>query len=411
MLPRKRKLTTRGPFILADNPERAALLQLIRTALGTSYGIEAAGPSNILPDNLDWTKFSQLALDQGVAALVGHSLYLDPGNVPAELTDAFQIFVASQRTDNEKRSSAFTQVIDTLNQVDIPIIPIKGPLLAQTAYGDLALRTFWDFDFLFPSSTISGLTAALEALGFTREVTLSPRQMQAYWAYSGQAVFRRQTDELCLEPHTRLTPSTLAINLDYDGIWQRAFPANWRGAQILRLTPEDEFIMLCVHGAKEAWWKLKYIADLAFFVKSQPDLDWETVFEGARSQGILRLVTVALLVMERTLNYPVSPLFRTQENTDATARRLAINICNTQAHAMPVSIYNLSLYYLDLREKMSDKIRYVWRTLTTPREAHFNSILIPDRWFFLYIPVKVLHDGIALPLWKRLRPLFQRNHA
>lgn len=410
MPPRKRKLTVREPFSLADNPERGALLQLIRTALGLSSGAGAAGSSNILPDRLDWTKFSQLVLDQGVVALVGHSLDLAPGNIPAELTDAFQTFVASQRADNEKRSSAFAQIIGALNQADIQVIPIKGPLLAQTAYGDLGLRTFWDFDFLFPATKISELTDALEALGFVQEVILPARQMQAYWAYSGQAVFRRQADELCLEPHTCLTPSTLAIDLDYEGIWQRAFPANWRGTQILRLTPEDEFIMLCVHGAKEAWWKLKYIADLAFFLKSQPDLDWKTVFERARSQGLLRLVTVALLVMRKTLNYPIPSLFRTQGGKDATARKLAINICNAPFPGVPASIYNLSRYYLDLREKISDKIRYVWRTVTTPREAHFNSILIPDRWFFLYTPVKVLHDGIALPLWKRLRPLFQRNH-
>ncbi len=400
------RLDTTSTYLQHHNLEWKTLIASIRISLDLLAPQNADGkPSN----QCNWHYLAQLALDQGVTALLGNQFGGKSPAIPSDLADAADTFIDSLRADNEKRTSSFVEVAKSLQLADVPIIPIKGPLLAETAYGDLGCRVFWDFDFLFHKSKIQQLTTALEDIGFSQEVTLSPRQMEAYWAYSGQAVFRRTTDQMALEPHTRFTPATLAVNIDYGHMWNQAIHKEWRGINILTLTPEDEFILLCTHGAKESWCKLKYIADLAFFLRSQPNLNWEVILEHAHSQGILRMVLVAMTILEKMLNYPVPPIVLELKAKDTTTRKIAKQLCCTQAIRTPISVYKISSYQIASRERITNKFKYIWKTLTIPREKHYKSICIPDSWFFLYTPFKVLHDGIALPLWKLLRPILRRG--
>ena len=53
----------------------------------------------------------------------------------------------------------------------------------------------------------------------------------------------------------------------------------------------------------------------------------------------------------------------------------------------------------DHLERVRDKVKYVLRTLITPGHDHFRMILLPDKLFFLYMPIKLAHEVLVLPLW------------
>jgi hypothetical protein len=59
----------------------------------------------------------------------------------------------------------------------------------------------------------------------------------------------------------------------------------------------------------------------------------------------------------------------------------------------------VSRYYWEMRERPGDRVRCVWRTLTTPRFQHYRMIRLPDALFPGYVVVKVVHDYVLLPLW------------
>ena len=50
-------------------------------------------------------------------------------------------------------------------------------------------------------------------------------------------------------------------------------------------------------------------------------------------------------------------------------------------------------------------MRYLFRTVTTPREKHFLLMKLPDNLFFGYYPVKIVHDYVLLPVHKALKTL------
>ena len=66
-------------------------------------------------------------------------------------------------------------------------------------------------------------------------------------------------------------------------------------------------------------------------------------------------------------------------------------------------------FHWSMRERLGDRLRYVIRTVSQPRVQHFADIAFPDRFFFLYRPYRLLHDMIALPVWKIIKKLRNLN--
>jgi hypothetical protein len=68
------------------------------------------------------------------------------------------------------------------------------------------------------------------------------------------------------------------------------------------------------------------------------------------------------------------------------------------------SIFALSRFRLSRR----DRLRYVLRTVATPRTIHFKMVRLPPALFFLYVPLKLGHDYVAQPLWLTWRETLTR---
>jgi hypothetical protein len=63
---------------------------------------------------------------------------------------------------------------------------------------------------------------------------------------------------------------------------------------MMTLAPEDDLLILAIHGGKEMWWRLNWACDIAAFNESHPKLDWIAILERARAQGCLRMVLLAM---------------------------------------------------------------------------------------------------------------------
>src|ERR671920_588924 len=59
--------------------------------------------------------------------------------------------------------------------------------------------------------------------------------------------------------------------------------------------------------------------------------------------------------------------------------------------------------------------RYVARTWLLPSPHHVASVRLPHKLGFVYIPIKLAHDLLALPIWKAFRqalvPLERLSHV
>ena len=72
----------------------------------------------------------------------------------------------------------------------------------------------------------------------------------------------------------------------------------------------------------------------------------------------------------------------------------------------PPDPYRIDYFSLAIRERWSDKLRFVFRTAATPRTAHYEFIDLPDALNWLYVPIKLGLDYIATPVRNLVKRTF-----
>jgi hypothetical protein len=374
-------------------PEPRVLLLCARPTLDAEARAEIAA----LLDAVDWSVLVRTAEAHRVTALVLRRLAGIAG-VPPEIVAAGDSYLAKQAARNATLTRALKDVLVTLAGKGIAAIPFKGPVVAQLAYADPALRRYGDLDILVREKDAAAACDTLTASGFRGTAPLSPRQMRAFRRYSGQDIVFK--GDVAVEPHWALAPRTLSLEIDYQGLWARARQIDLDGQPLLCFGAEDLVTVLCLHGSKEQWTRLLWIADVAHMVAASPGLDWPTLLARAKAQGFLRMVLIALILVQEAVELPAA--VHDAIAADPVAHDLAERAASRlfEPDRADESIYTLSAFRRRMRERARDRIRYVLRTLTTPRDLHYSILPLPDGLFFLYTPIKLVHDYLLLPFWK-----------
>jgi predicted O-linked N-acetylglucosamine transferase (SPINDLY family) len=380
--------------------ELALLLRCARVVLDEE---DPPAIRHMLEKGVDWSKFAQKAVDHGLVGLAGQTLKgIAPDLVPADILDACDAVIAQTRSANQGLFDELARLMDAFAQAGIPAIPFKGPVLALKAYGDLGLRTFRDLDFLVQDADLSVAIGRLRELGYERQADLTDSQLEITHWIQGQEVMFREAGT-CIEPHTRLTSIRMALNIDHAGLWARARRTTVNGRVMLIMAPEDEFIVLAIHGGKELWWNIKWACDASAFLAAHPDLDWRAIMDRARSQGCLRMVLLAVALARAFFDARIPPAIIEVEHADSAISPMVGRIlASWQEEGVegPVTGKTVSLDRLRLHDGIFRQASYVARTWFLPGPHHAPLLSVPKQFRFLYVPVKVAHDVIALPLWR-----------
>lgn len=369
------------------------MLLCARPHAEAAYRAELEG----LLDAVDWTALVRLAETHRVTALVLRRLSAIPV-VPQEISEAGDTYLAKQAARNAMLTRALKEIVVALAAKGIPTIPFKGPVVARLAYGDPALRRYGDLDILVREKDAAAACDALADIGFRATTFLSPAQLRAFRRYSGQDVMLR--GEVAVEPHWALAPRTLSLDVDYDGLWARVREIDLDGQPVFCFGAEDLVTVLCLHGSKEQWVRLQWMADVAHMIAALPMLDWSALLARARAQGVLRMVLIGLILARELVALPraAQEAIAADPGAQALAEQAAARLFD--AATAEESIYTLSRFRRRMRERRADRLRYVMRTVTTPRDMHFSLMKLPDPLFGLYTPVKLVHDYLLLPFWK-----------
>jgi hypothetical protein len=148
-------------FLLAGCEERRSELQTrARTALARAE-----------PGRLALT----LARRRLLPLIGTRALALGPDLLPDTFRDAVTAAVAETRARALRVEAATLATIGKLEERGIPALALKGPLLAQAAYGDLGMRDTADVDVLVRREQIADGVRVLSEAGFEARETREPR--------------------------------------------------------------------------------------------------------------------------------------------------------------------------------------------------------------------------------------------
>jgi hypothetical protein len=226
-----------GPGSLARSLHRNQLGPLVRRALAAA------------DDGSFVTSEVQALLDELPTA---------PRAAPRELMDAFAI------------------LRDALEARDIPVLLLKGAVLAARLYGDLDRRPQYDIDVLVKRRDARRARRVLASIGYRRR------------SRDGHSVsYARGSIHVDLHHALRSSP---AYAIDEAAIWRRARPDIIAGTGVRTLADDDTLSLLTMSVVEDVGFgmaKLKNLCDIWLLARQlDPVTDWDLWFATRRAEHL-----------------------------------------------------------------------------------------------------------------------------
>lgn len=344
----------------------------------------------LLRSPLDWESALQLAERHGVAPLLYQAISsLGPEAPVAGLS------LLKQRFETNLHRTLFltrelVRILDHLDARAIDVLPYKGVALAETLYGDIALRKAGDIDLLIRRGDFSRIKDALLELGYTPHMSFSSAEERAYLRSGYECAFDNDLGRNLVEVQWALQPRFYAVDFEMEPLFRRAVAVNVAGRSMRTPSPDDLLLILSLHAAKHVWGRLIWLCDISQIL-SLPALNWHWIAETAKLLGIVRLLRVTLLLTNRLLGTTIPAAAEENLSPDEAAIALAEQIAPQIGLAASRDVESFSYFRLmmRLRERPADRIRFLRRLVWTPGPGEWHSVRLPASLFPLYRMVRV----------------------
>lgn len=349
---------------------------------------------------LDWSEFFRLAEHHGVLPLVARNLieYFSASpnfqenarRLPPEIERSLRFAYEANLKRNLWFVAELGRIVRHFGDAKLQIVPYKGPVLAQSAYHDVALRAFSDLDFLIAPADFVRAKQALAEIGYRPSEDVSPA-VERFWLRKGnECEFDGAAGKYLVELQWALLPHYYGGDLTVQDLIARACRTVVGECVMPSLSPEDSILVLCLHAAKHLWMRLIWLVDIAESLR-YPSIDYSLIFSRARDSGITRILGVSFWLVKEVLQAELPPQTEEMIGLDPRVPALGREFAERIARS---AIYNFDSteYFrliLKLRERRVDRWRYLWRLVWTPSVGDLATVQLPEPLFPLYRIVRM----------------------
>ncbi len=262
---------------------------------------------SLIEGGLDWEAVCREAGRHGIRPLIFRNLeHLLGPQLPSWLQD----WIQEHQQKNRIRTNFLVRELGEIRRLceehDLPLLALKGPVLAKVAYGDIAMRQYVDLDVLVPSDRFSEFDQLLRDMGYEypkQRKKIEGWRRALFRSLKGQWQYARAGGAFNLDVHTRVMPPGYAFPADFNPLWERSREIQLsENVTVPGLAPEDAALVLSYHGVKNYWRSLRYVADLAQLVQAEPTLDWSASVTRARQMQGTRVLKLGLLLAHDVLD-------------------------------------------------------------------------------------------------------------
>src|ERR1700751_4377309 len=273
---------------------------------------------------LDWDFVLSEATENSVGTLLDMNLRaVAPESVPAGAMERLKIACRANTVRCLFLAAELHKILDLFRTAGIVAIPYKGPVIAEQAYGNLTLRDFDDLDIIVPQRDLMKAHGVMLGLGYQARFPWILSKDSRTALVPGEYNYRDEKRRAVVELHTELTLRHFPVAPDIDRFAQRLVKVMVAGQEGPTLAAEDLLSALCVHGSKDFWERISWIADVAELIQRQTGFDWDRAFRTAESLRVERMLHVGLALGNDLLQAPMPEEIRKRVRDDAEAVALA----------------------------------------------------------------------------------------
>lgn len=349
-------------------------IELLLCCARTSVDDGASKIKYLLEKNIDWNYLIQIAVLHKVMPLVYTSLTSVGDAVPQEVLNKLRSLFHANAQSNLFLTGELLKILASLEANGIKAVPYKGPVLANSVYGNLAMRQAGDLDIIVQLHDIFKVKKLLLDLGYQRKSNLTDAQERAFFQSKREHTFDfiDSAKVTLIEIHWRITPRYSSI-IEPKHFWKYLEPCAFAGRTVNSLPLDYWLPILCVHGSRHCWQRLGWICDVAELIQCQ-DIDWDKTIGFASSLGCRRMLFLGLFLANQLMGTVLPPKVLQQIQAEPKISTLAAEV-ETQLlkpENATSKFMGTTLYHVKARERWQDKAIYL--------QSFIDWLVHPDKW-------------------------------
>ncbi|MBN2437082.1 MAG: nucleotidyltransferase family protein [Deltaproteobacteria bacterium] len=325
-------------------------------------------------DAPDWTRLVEKARQEGVSALLFHNItkhrleYLIPPESCRNLSNHYHT--------NLKRNMAIVgklrDALATFQKAGIPCIVLKGIVLAEHVYPNIAVRGMSDVDILVKKEDLLTIDGHLSSHGYRSTDSAVTKAVHNPVGYLASLEYRKNSSPLNLHVHwhpvnTSVPATMFAEQIDINRLWEHSAVTRVADSHARMLRPEHMIIYLCEHALRigHSFDRLILICDIFFSIKAfEKMIDWDFIVEESRRFNLSRLIYYSLSIVKHYTSLDIA------DGCLAKLRPPDISLGEKLFLRLQLSNRRISgssyLIYLAMNRTLSDKAGFIARTFFPP---------------------------------------------
>jgi len=302
------------------SPELELAIATCRSAYGDhdAQAIEEFGAA------VRWDRFLALVGRHRIQALCWSGLADFRQKVPSDIAERLARQAEITVEHNLRSAIESSRLLGLFESAGIPLLFLKGLTLGALAYPDPFLKMGWDIDVLVPPEQVGEAAGLLRSAGYVAATPASAvdATVQRWHHTRKESVWHKADGGFHLDLHSRLADHPTLLPVIGAASPHRKV-AIAPGIELPTLCRDELFAYLCVHGASSAWFRLKWITDLAALLHRETTTEIERLYRRSQQLGSGRAAAQALLLAHRLYRTVLSEALEEELSRDAASRWLA----------------------------------------------------------------------------------------
>lgn len=335
---------------------------------------------------IDWVCFLKKAKDNGISAYVYSNLNKNKKSSPNIPVDIYEQLKRDYYLNALKNTLIFTvlgKFLESLKKVGLQVIVLKGGALAETIYGNMAVRPMSDIDLLIKKEDLLSVDKQLNMLGY-RPSDISVNDIDFSSAYLTTLDYRSSSkNSISFHIHWHFINSSVPNesyiqNVKIERIWQDAEKACIANGETFVMAPHHLLIHLSEHALRvmHSFNRYSYFCDIDRVIHFYKDrLNWESLIRDSFHFKLDRMVYLSLYFTAVFLNtkIPKDVLLRLKPKRFYLAERVFMSLISRNIRLSGLSY----LVHFSQNRGLLKKMKFVGRTLFPPRLIMAQRNFIP----------------------------------
>ncbi|MBO7747801.1 nucleotidyltransferase family protein [Paenibacillus sp. MWE-103] len=361
-----------------------SILNIDKSSLSLESIQDMAGP------HIDWDRFLHLTKEHRLYPIVYAQINkLDLQFVPAHIISTLNQMCVCNTMKMLQLTAVMEKVCHTLEQANIKSLVLKGPVLAEALYDDFSLRTSKDIDLLVPEGSFEQAEELLLQLGFQPDEYV-PRALNAVRRNKHHLSYTHSESRVQVELHWRMSSDSFR-EFTFNELWNRRRQTKKTSIPVSYLGHEDLFVYLISHGARHAWFRLRWLADIKYMMHSE--MNWATVADYCGKLDLMHVVGQVMVLLSELFDFSLDSRCRAMA-AHAKSQRLAdeaIKIIDEYIYLLDKQTPSMAQAYFKSYNSLLLTSRQRWKRNVNklyPNYLDVKALTLPRWLHFMYFPLR-----------------------